>query len=57
MRIELWKKNLHHINLAIELNGSEMWTPINKDENMLEAFEMWCYYRMVRVRAERKEIK
>jgi len=33
----------------IAIYGSEGWTPRSKEEKYIEAFEMWCYRRLLRI--------
>ena len=49
LSLTLRKKMLECYIFPIFLYGAETWTLTKKDENKINAFEMWCYRRMARI--------
>ena len=43
------KRLLHTLVFSIASYGSECWVLKNMDKKKIEAFELWCYRRLLRI--------
>jgi len=43
------KKFLKSYIWSVTLFGSETWTTTSMEKNRLEAFEMWCFRKMLKI--------
>jgi hypothetical protein len=50
IRLEKRKQYVKTIIWAVSLNGSEAWTTGKMDPKILEAFENWCWRRMLKIK-------
>uniref|UniRef100_A0A8D9A6I6 Craniofacial development protein 2 n=1 Tax=Cacopsylla melanoneura TaxID=428564 RepID=A0A8D9A6I6_9HEMI len=49
IKLEIRKNLINTLVWSIALYGCESWTICDKDKNHLEAFEMWCYRRTLKI--------
>uniref|UniRef100_A0A8D8RFD8 Craniofacial development protein 2 n=1 Tax=Cacopsylla melanoneura TaxID=428564 RepID=A0A8D8RFD8_9HEMI len=50
MNIELRKQLIKSLVWSVALYGSETWTVNERDKKRIEAFEMWCWRRMMKIK-------
>ena len=49
------KRLLHTLVFSIASYGSECWVLKNIDKKKIEAFELWCYHRLLRISSTEKK--
>ena len=57
--VSIWKSRGMSLGLAfpIAIYGCESWTMISGDKKRVDAFELWCYLRLLKVSWKERKTK